>query len=73
MPACRRQFVKVPEYQKDFLRYVLSHLKGIPNLDRFFQGCWIPQYVWRNAQEDNRIEPAEMVEYSAIEQAVCIW
>ena len=43
------------------------------NLDRFFEGCEIPHYVWRNAQEDSKIEPAEMTEYSAIEQAVSIW
>ena len=45
----------------------------MPNLDRFFEGCEIPYYVWRNAQEDSKIEPAEMAEYSAIEQAVSIW
>ena len=45
----------------------------MPNLDKFFDGCKIPPYVWRNAQEDSKIEPAEMAEYSAIEQAVCIW
>ena len=45
----------------------------MPNLDRFFEGCEIPHYVWRNAQEDSKIEPAEMAEYSAIEQAVSIW
>ena len=45
----------------------------MPNLEKFFEGCEIPPYVWRNAQEDSKIEPAEMAEYSAIEQAVCIW
>ena len=45
----------------------------MPNLDKFFEGCEIPPYVWRNAQEDSKIEPAEVAEYSAIEQAVCIW
>ena len=45
----------------------------MPNLDKFFEGCQIPPYVWRNGQEDSKIEPAEMVEYSAIGQAVCIW
>ena len=45
----------------------------MPNLDRFFEGCEIPHYVWRNAQEDSKIEPAEMAEHSAIEQAVSIW
>ena len=44
----------------------------MPNLDRFFEGCEISPYVWRNAQEDSKIEPAELAEYSAIEQAVCI-
>ena len=45
----------------------------MPNLDKFLEGCEIPPCVWRNAQEDSKIEPAEMAEYSAIEQAVCIW
>ena len=45
----------------------------MPNLDKFFEGCEIPPDVWRNAQEDSKIEPAEMAEYSAIEQTVCIW
>ena len=45
----------------------------MPNLDRFFEGCEIPHYAWRHAQEDSKIEPAEMAEYSAIEQAVSIW
>ena len=45
----------------------------MPNLDSFFEGCEIPPYVWRNAQEDSKIGPAGMAEYSAIEQAVCIW
>ena len=45
----------------------------MPDLNRFFEGYGIPHYVWRNAQEDSRIEPAEMAEYSAIEQAVSIW
>ena len=73
VPSWKRQFAKVPGYHKDFLRNVVSHLKGMPNLNRFFEGCEIPHYVWRNAQEDSKIEPAEMAEYSAIEQAVCIW
>ena len=46
---------------------------GHANLDRFFEGCEISHYVWRNAQADSKIEPAEMAEYSAIEQAVNIW
>ena len=52
---------------------MISHLKSIPNLNRFFEVCEIPHYVCRDAQEDSKIEPAEMAEYSAIEQAVCIW
>ena len=71
--AWKRQFAQVPGYQKDFLRNVVFRLKGMSNLDKFFEGCEIPPYVWRNAQEDSKIEPAEMAEYSAIEQAVCIW
>ena len=43
----------------------------MPDLNRFFEGCGIPQYVWKNAL-DSKIEPAEVVEYSAIEQAVSI-
>ena len=73
MPAWKRQFAKVPGYQKDFLRNMVSHLKGMPDSDRFFDGCEIPHYICRNAQEDSKIEPAEMAEYSAIEQAVSIW
>ena len=69
----KRQFAQVPGYQRDFLRNVVSHLKGMPNLDRFFEGCEIPHYVWRYAQEDSKIEPAEVAEYLAIEQAVSIW
>ena len=45
----------------------------MPNLDRFFEGCEIPPYVWRNSQEDSKIEPAEMAEYSAIKEVVSIW
>ena len=45
----------------------------MPDLNKFFEGCGIPQYVWTNAQEDSKIEPAEMAEYLAIEQAVSIW
>ena len=73
IPAWKRQFAQVPGYQKDCQRNIVSHLKGMPNLDRFFEGCEIPPHVWRNAQEDSKIEPAEMAEYSAIEQAVSIW
>ena len=45
----------------------------MPDLDKFFEGCEIPSGVWRNAQTDSKIEPAEVAEYSAIEQAICIW
>ena len=45
----------------------------MPDLNKFFEGCGIPQYVWTNAQEDSKIEPAKVAEYSAIEQAVSIW
>ena len=73
IPTWKRQFAQVPGYQKDFLRNVVFCLQGMPNLDRFFEGCEIPYYVWRNVQEDSKIEPAEMAEYSAIEQTVSIW
>ena len=46
IPAWKRQFAQVPEYQKDFLGNVISHLKGMPDLDRFFAGCEISQNVW---------------------------
>ena len=45
----------------------------MPDLNRFFEGCGIPQYVLRNASEDSKIEPAEVAEYSVIEQTVSIW
>ena len=45
----------------------------MPDLNKFFEGCGIPQNVWTNAQVDSEIEPAEIAEYSAIEQAVSIW
>ena len=45
----------------------------MPNLDKFFEGYEIPSCVWRNAQADSKIEPAEVAEYSAIEQAICVW
>ena len=43
------------------------------NLNRFFEVCGIPQYVWQNAQEDSQIEPAEVAEYSAIDQTISTW
>ena len=46
---------------------------GMPNLNKFFEACGIPQYVWKNAQEDSKIEPAEVADYSAIEQAISTW
>ena len=73
IPTWKRQLAQVPGYQKDFLRNVVSHLRGMPELNKFFEGCGIPQYVWTNAQEDGKIEPAEVAEYSAIGQAVNIW
>ena len=45
----------------------------MPNLNKFFEACGIPQYVWKSAQEDSKIEPAEVAEYSAIEQALSTW
>ena len=47
---------------------MVSHLRGIPDLNNFFEGCGIPQYVWTNVQKDSKIEPD-----IAIEQAVSIW
>ena len=45
----------------------------MPKLDSFFDICGVPQYVWKHAQEDSKIEPAEVAEYSAIEQAIGTW
>ena len=45
----------------------------MPNLDKFFEVCGIPQYIWKNAQEDSKIEPADVAEYSAIEQTISTW
>ena len=45
----------------------------MPDLNKFFEGCEIPEYVWTNAQVDSEIEPAEIAEYAATEQAVSIW
>ena len=45
----------------------------MPNLDNFFDICGVPQYVWKHTQEDSKIEPAEVAEYSAIEQAIGTW
>ena len=45
----------------------------MPNLDKFFEVCGIPQSVWKNAQEDSKIEPADVAEYSVIEQTICTW
>ena len=43
------------------------------SLNKFFEACGIPQYVWKNGQEDSKIEPAEVAEYSATEQAISTW
>ena len=43
------------------------------NLNKFFEACGIPQYVWKNAQEDSKIEPAEVAEYSVTEQTISTW
>ena len=42
IPVWKRQFAQVPGYQKDFLRNIVSCLKSMPNLDKFFEGCEIP-------------------------------
>ena len=63
----------LPDYQRHFLRNVVSRLRGMPNLDNFFDICGVPQYVWKHTQEDSKIEPAEVAEYSAIEQAIGTW
>ena len=62
IPTWKSQLAQVPWYQRDFLRNVVSHLKGVADLNRFFEGCGIPQYVWRNALEESKIEPAGMAE-----------
>ena len=69
----KKQIAQVPIYQRNFLRNMVSHLNGIPDLNRFLEGCGIPEYVWTNALVDSEIEPADIAEYSAIEQAVSIW
>ena len=51
---------------------MVCRLGGMPNLHRFFEGCEIP-HVWEKAQDDSRIEPFDVAEYTAIEQAVSIW
>ena len=73
IPIWKRQIARFPEYQRHFLRNVVSRLRGMPNLNKFFEACGIPQYVWKNAQEDSKIEPAEVAEYSAIEQTISTW
>ena len=73
IPVWKKQISGFPDYERNFLRNVVSRLDGMPNLDKFFQACGIPRYVWKNAQEDSKIGPANMAEYSAIEQAICIW
>ena len=73
IPIWKRQIARFPEYQRHFLRNVVSQLRGMPNLNEFLEACGIPQYVWKNAQEDSKIEPAEVAEYSAIEQIISTW
>ena len=73
IPIWKRQIARFPECQRHFLRNVVSRLRGMPNLKKFFEACGIPQYVWKNAREDSKIEPAEVAEYSAIEQTISTW
>ena len=73
IPIWKRQVNMLPDYQKHFIRNVVSRLRGMPNLDNFFDICGVPQYVWKHTQEDSKIEPAEVAEYSAIEQAIGTW
>ena len=73
IPNWKRQVDLLPDYQKHFLKNVVSGLKGMPKLDSFFDICGVPQYVWKHTQEDSKIEPAEVAEYSAIEQALGTW
>ena len=42
IPVWKRQFTQVPGYLKDFLRNMVSHLKGMPNLDRFLKDVKFP-------------------------------
>ena len=37
VPIWERHLAKFPEYQRNFLRNVVSQLKGMPNLNRFFE------------------------------------
>ena len=73
IPIWKRQVNMLPDYQRHFLRNVVLRLRGMPNLDSFFDICGVPQYVWKHTQEDSKIEPAEVAEYSAIEQAIGTW
>ena len=73
IPMWKRQVNMLPDYQRHFLRNIVSRLRGMPNLDSFFDICGVPQYVWKHAQEDSKIEPAEVAEYSAIEQTIGTW
>ena len=73
IPIWKRHIARIPEYQRHFLRNVVSRLRGMPNLEKFFEVCGIPQYVWKSAQEDSKIEPADVAEYSAIEQTISTW
>ena len=73
IPVWKKQIARFPDHQRYFLRNVVSRLNGMLSLDKFFQICGIPRYVWKNAQEDSKLGPANMAEYSVIEQAICIW
>ena len=42
IPIWKRQIARFPEYQRHFLRNVVSRLRGMPNLDKFFEVCGIP-------------------------------
>ena len=73
IPVWKQQIARFPDHQRYFIRNIVSRLNGMLSLDKFFQTCGIPRYVWKNAQEDSKLGPANMAEYSAIEQTICIW
>ena len=73
IPLWKRQIAQFLGYQKNFLKNVVSCFRGMSDLNKFFEGCGILKYVWTNAQVDSEIEPAEIVQHSAIEQALSIW
>ena len=45
IPIWKRQVNMLPDYQRHFLRNVVSRLRGMPNLDSFFDICGVPQYI----------------------------